>query len=343
MDQSNYIWSLTTEALKADNVAAGKCFLCGREPSSGVGEHVIPKWLQKRYKLANEQLTLLNGSLFFYRGLTVPACTFCNNSVLKSTEDFVSKLRPEDIVDWSPKHAFEVGRWMSKIFLGILIKESALSLKQSRPEHGSIVPASYFDELFFIHLLIQSWRKKITFNCLHTIHPFTLYVYQIEEDPNYSDFDISTNVHGKSICVRFGGLGFAFVADGGLQHNSGDLGPFDLAYKKLHPIQFSEIAARIHYKAHLRDATHHYIQHENDDTFTFTQTSVRPYSNIILPDGSMQVFKAWDDRELSGALITYGVPSAERLINEKGKAVFTRLVDEFGNFIQLKTAITENG
>jgi hypothetical protein len=56
MDKSNYILNLTTEALKVENIDARKCFLCGREPSSGVGEHVIPKWLQKRHKLSNEQL-----------------------------------------------------------------------------------------------------------------------------------------------------------------------------------------------------------------------------------------------------------------------------------------------
>jgi hypothetical protein len=343
MDQSNYILSLTTEALKAENIGAGKCFLCGREPSSGVGEHVIPKWLQRRHALPNEQLTLLNGTLFFYRGLTIPACTFCNNSVLKSTEDFVSRMVPKDIEDWTPKHSFEVGRWMSKILLGILIKESALSLNLSQPDQGKIVPLNYFDELFLMHLLIQSWRKALTFNCLHSIHPFTLYVYQVDEDPEYGDFDISTNVHGKSICVRFGGLGFAFVADGGLQHHSGDLGPFKLAFKKVHPIQFSEIAARIHYKAALRDATHSYLQHEDRESFTFNQTSVSPYSNTILQDGTMQIFKPWSDRELAQVLLTYRVPGAEQLIDASGSAVFTRLVDENGTFLQLPTAVSRDG
>jgi hypothetical protein len=343
MDQSNYILSLTTAALKAENIGAGKCFLCGKKPSSGVGEHVIPKWLQRRHDLFNEQLTLLNGTRFFYRNLTIPACTHCNNDVLKSTEDFVSRMVPKDIERWTPEHSFEVGRWMAKIFLGILLKESALPLNQRQPDQGKIIPLNYFDELFLMHLLVQSWRKEITFNCLHTIHPFSLYVYQVDEDPEYGDFDISTNVLGKSICVRFGGLGFAFVADGGLQHHCSDLGPFDLAFKKLHPIQFSEVAARIHYKAALRDATHSYIQHEDLESFTFTQTSVSPYSNTILSDGAMQVFKPWSNRELTEALLTYRVPGAERLIDDSGSAVFTRLVDENGNIIQLLAKVSKDG
>ena len=86
---------------------------------------------------------------------------------------------PKDIERWTPEHSFEVGRWMSKIFLGILIKESALPLNQRQPDQGNIVPLDYIDELFLMHLLVQSWRKKIIFNCLHTVHPFTLYVYQM--------------------------------------------------------------------------------------------------------------------------------------------------------------------
>jgi hypothetical protein len=244
-------------------------------------------------------------------------------------------------LSWTPKHNFEVGRWMAKTFLGILIRESALSVNQRRPEQGSIVQANYFEELFLIHLLINSWRKTITFNCLHTVHPFTLYAYQIEEDRQYRDFDLSTNIHGKSICIRFGGLGFAFVADGGLQHHSGDLGPFGLAYRKLHPIQFDEIAARIHYKATLRDATHSYIQHEDHESITFTQTSVSPYSSTRFADGEMQIFKPWNDNELTDALRAYRVPGGEHLIDEKGAAKFTRLVDESGNLLRLSDANRE--
>ena len=335
MDQSDYILNLTKAALKAENISARRCFLCGRDPSSGVGEHVIPKWLQKRYDLYNKQITLLNDTLFFYRNLTIPACTICNNLVLKSTEGFVSKIRPYDISNWTPKHSFEVGRWMAKVFLGIIVKESSLRLNQKQPEQGNIVPINYFDQLFFIHLLIQSWRKTITFDCLHTSHPFTLYVYQIEEDPRYGNFDISTNVAGQSICIRFGGLGFAFVADGGLQHHCGDLGPFNLAYRKLHPIQFSEIAARIHYKATLRDATHKYIHHENEESFTFTQVAVSSLSKKHLHNGEIQTFEPWDDRILADFFRAYKVENYEALIDENGAVKFTILVDESGSLIKL--------
>lgn len=337
MDQSNYIMNLTENALRAENISSKKCFLCGKEPSTGAGEHVIPKWLQRRYNLSNNQITLLNNTLFPYRALTIPACENCNNSVLKGTEDFVSSLTPDDIANWTLKHRFEVGRWMAKIFLGILIKESALSLDQRKQERGNIVPVDYLDELHFIHLLVQSWRKSITFNCLHAGHPFTLYVYEIIEDGQYGCFDISTNLYGKSICIRFGGLGFAFIADGGLQHQSGKLGPYELAFRKLHPIQFSEISARIHYKACLRDATHTYVHHEDSKSFTINQSSVSPYTNTLLPNGETQIFKPWNDSDLTEFLDIYGVPNFEHLVDQDGAARFTRLVGEADNFIRMSS------
>lgn len=340
MDQKNYILRLSENALRPENISSGKCFLCAGEPSTGVGEHVIPKWLQRKYDISNQQLILLNGTRFPYRSLTIPACTNCNNVVLKNTEDFVSKLCQNDLATWTQQHSFEVGRWMAKIFFGFLFKEASLAFDRSQPSLGSIVPADYFDELFFVHLLVQSWRKSLRFNCLHAAHPFTLFVYEIEPDDRYGNFDVSTNLTGKSICIRFGNLGFAFVADGGLQHHVGEFGPFSLAFEKLHPIQFSEIAARVHYKAALRDATHSYVQHEDHESFTFNQTHVLPYANTILSNGEIQIFKPWNNAELSAFFERYEVPGFEDLIDRTGVATQTRLINEAGKLIQSKDCIT---
>lgn len=339
LDQSNYILKQTETALKPKNIAAGKCFLCGCDPSTGGGEHVLPRWLQKRFNISNKYLTLLNGTRFPYRSLTIPACVDCNTRVLKSTEDFVSKLTRDDLANWTHEHSFEVGRWMAKIFLGFLFKESALSLNRSQPNLGKIMPTEYFDELQFIHLLVQSWRKSIEFNSLHGEYPFTLYAYEIELDDRYGSFDVSTNLVGQSICIRFGALGFAFVADGGLQHHAAEFGPFSLTFKKLHPIQFSEIAARIHYKASLRDATHTYLHQEDQERISFNQMAVSPYSNKKLSNGEMQVFKPWCDAELSEFFEIYGVPSFQHLVSSSGAAIYTRLVDESGSLVQSKELI----
>jgi len=193
-----------------------------------------------------------------------------------------------------------------------------------------IFPPEGLDELLLMHLLVQSWRKAIRFTSLHTVHPFTLYVYQIEQDPDFSQFNLSTNIFGKSLCIRFGDLGFAFVADGGLQHEIGELGPYDLAYKKLHPVQFDGLAARVHYKAALRDATHFYIHIESPESFDFNQVKVTPYTSEQFEDGSARIFREWSLTELATVFELYGVPGWRHLVDEKGEASYTFLVDQFG-------------
>lgn len=333
---ADYAFRLTERALNPINISAGRCFLCGGEPTKGNGEHIIPKWLQKRFNLWDSKVGLLNGSLMPYRNLRVPACSVCNGEVLGKTENYVSKLSADNISEWSVSDSYEVGRWMAKILVGILYKEAALLRDQRHPELGPIFPPDAMDEMFLLHLLLQSWRKVILFRAIHAQHPFTLYVYALDEDKDYGSFNLSTNIFGKSICVRFGDLGFVFVGDGGLQHELADLGPYGLARQQLHPIQFDELAARVHYKSALRNATHSYIHVEDADTFSFQQMAVVPYTKTKLPDGSDQVFRPWSLKQLAEVLESYKVPGFEHLIDEAGEAVFTRLVDETGQKLSFK-------
>lgn len=327
---TDYVMNLTRQALKPENIISGRCFLCGGLPTEGKGEHVFPAWLQRRFDLWDQKLTLLNGTRIPYRNIRLPACVDCNSRVLGSTETYVSRLRGSNVSNWSHSHSFEVGRWLSKILIGILVKEMSLLHDRGDPELGMIFPPEGAGELLLIHLLVQSWRKTIRFQSLHTHHPFTLYVYEIEEDDEFEDFNLSTNLLGKSLCIRFGNLGFAFVADGGLQHEMAELGPYNLGFQKLHPVQFDELSARIHYKSALRDATHFYVHSESPNSFYFNQVKVTPYTNIKLQDGSDRVFREWSSSELTLVLKNYGVPGWKFLIDEAGEASYTFLVGENG-------------
>jgi hypothetical protein len=120
-------------------------------------------------------------------------------------------------------------------------------------------------------------------------------MYRIERDDDFGDFDFSTNLVGQSIAVRLGPIGLVFVNDGGLQYEVGRKGPLNLDGRRLHPIQFSEVAARVHYKATLRDATHSYVSSETPEEIVIDQVSVRPFSNVRLKGGAMQIFRPWDD------------------------------------------------
>lgn len=329
-DKSKYVIELTNKAIEEAKKATNQCFMCGGKPTNGKGEHIFPVWLQRRYNLWDQKLTLLNGTQIPYRNLRVPACEHCNGSFLGKTEDFVSRLSGDDVGSWSEEFSFEVGRWLAKILVCILIKESNLILDRKNQHSGTIYPKNALDELFLLHLLVQSFRKKVSFECIHTVHPFTLYVYEIADSKHSELFNFSTNLIGKSVCIRFGNIGFAFAGDGGLQHHISMLGPHDLGFQKLHPIQFDELAARVHYKSFLRNATHLYLHNETPELLEFRQLEVSPYTSEKLADGSSKVFHEWSDKDLAPGFELYGVPGWRDLLNDAGDVAYTWLVDEEG-------------
>jgi hypothetical protein len=300
----DYVLGLIDRAASGRAFMGGRCFACGGEPTGGQGEHIIPRWTQRRFDLFNQSLTLLNGSRIPYRHLTIPCCESCNNGFLRDIENGVIQfLESPDFDDSGPRVTF--GRWLCKVFIGLLVKETTLLLDRRDPSKGSILSQDFLEEFRQAQFILQSARKRTTFHSLHGPHPFTLYMYRIEPDDDFGEFDLSTNLLGQSIAVRLGPLGVVFVNDGGLQYEAGRKGPLDLDGRRLHPIQFSEVVARVHYKASLRDATHSYTSFESPNEIVIDQVTVRPFSNVRLEGGAMQIFRPWDDIECAHMIERY--------------------------------------
>ena len=272
--------------------------MCGGTPSTGQGEHVIPKWLQRKFSLRDERIGLLNQTLISYRQLTIPCCDRCNNEFLSDIEQEVQSIVNRGDI-FSDSEQLTIARWMAKILVGILVKETALLLDRKNPSLGNIVPAHWIEDLHHGHLVLQSARKPTIFNCLHSPFPFSTYWYRIKYEEEEPQFDLSTNILGQSIAMRMGRLGTIFVNDGGLQMEIDPKGPFALLGAEISPIQFSELYSRVHYKSSLRRATHLYLNSEDDTKFVFNQLNVQPYRNVYLPDGKMKIFEQWDEESFS--------------------------------------------
>ncbi len=300
----DYILTIMDRAASGGAFVGGQCFACGGDPTTGLGEHIIPLWAQHRFDLLDKKLSLLNGTLIPYRKLTVPCCQKCNGGFLSNIEQEIIKfLQKPDFNNLSVRYAF--GRWLCKIFIGILVKETTLLFDRSDPSKGSIISHDFLEEFTQAQFILQSARKRTIFHSLHGPHPFTIYMYRIEPDDDFGEFDFSTNLAGQSIAVRLGGVGVVFVNDGGLQYEVGPKGPLNLDGRRLHPLQFSEVSARIHYKAALRDATHLYTSFETPHELIVTQNAVRPFSHVRLAEGSMQIFRSWDDIECAHMIERY--------------------------------------
>src|ERR1700704_1590776 len=150
--------------LLSERIYSGKrCFYCGR-PLRGnrTREHVFPRWLQERFGLANQHLTLLNGTLIPYRQLTVPCCQTCNNVHLSKLEKRVQTLLFDSSIAAARRDLKDIYIWASKILLGILYAERLLPLNRRYPRGRPRLPHTG-DALNMTHFLIQSLRFPIKF------------------------------------------------------------------------------------------------------------------------------------------------------------------------------------
>ena len=320
-------------AKSLETIEGKRCFACGGVPSTGHGEHVLPRWILRRFNLFDERLTLLNGTKIPYRHLTIPCCEECNNGFLRRLENNIQGIldRPSEAISDADRLA--IARWLCKIFLGVLVKESSLLADRRNPTDGNIVPAALLEEFGHAQLILQSARKDTAFRCLHGSFPFTVYGYRIHEDSAFGNFDLSTHIRGQSVAIRLGPVGLIFVNDGGLQLEAGRQGPLGLDGRKLHPLQFSEVAGRVHYKASLRDATHQYMECETPDELIVEQVAVRPYTNIKVEGGAMRIFKPWDDIEFAALIARYRGVSLDAVYDQETGSFWSTIMGSDGKLL----------
>ncbi len=326
------VLELTDRAVLESSIANKRCFACGGAPSTGIGEHVIPKWLQNKFLLFDKRLTLLNGTSIPYRKLTVPCCTECNTDFLSNIEKSVEPVFHRGNVS-SDEEELTLARWLSKILIGVLVKETSLLSDRSNPSLGAIVEPGVIDELRHCHFVMQSARKTTSFRCLHSEFPFSLYSYRVSNYQKDREFDLSTNIAGQSISIRIGQLGVIFINDGGLQMEVGPKGPFALSGSDLSETQFREISARIHYKAALRDATHFYLTFEDEESIQVEQLHVKSFSGYLPGSSELRIFRDWDEAGLSYAMSAYMRVDRSIIFDEETQVCRTTLLDRKGNLI----------
>lgn len=252
-------------------------------------EHVFPKWLQAEYALWDQKLKLLNGTLLPYRQLTVPCCEECNTGHLSKVEGDVkgavrggfqkaTKL-PEDT--WY--------LWAGKIFYGILRKELSLLLKRSNPKDGTIVTKEMLESFSNLHLFMQAFRGRHEFT---GDKPYSVLICNLHELG--SPYDFRDNLLLSTLAIRLGEIGIIIsFEDGGLIRESYGRYVEDVGGRKLHPIQFYELYAKVSYQIKLRQRPISYLTLSHADGQNIASTEVL--------DSSTQL-GTWDQKEFAEVL-----------------------------------------
>lgn len=279
--------------------SADSCFLCGRclEGCRSL-EHVFPQWLQRRFNLWDKHLVLLNHTEIPYRDLLIPCCLECNNTHLSRLEKEIKYALDNGIDGLVLLGEKKIFQWLLKILYGILYKESFLLIDRKDSSKGRIVSRDIFRDLDTLHWLMQSVRTPFHF----VLNAWSIFYVRTYSYGDERDFDFRDNTIQKTVSIRMGDVGIiASLQDNNIVRASWDILNPGLDRITLHPLQFSELYARIDYSTSLINRTPKYV-------------SVNSYGNnqktFILPlpmqgFSTKPIFSEWDDDVYGHYLLAY--------------------------------------
>lgn len=228
-----------------------RCFLCGSflTETNYTEEHIIPKWLQRKFNLWNKELILLNQTSIKYKDLKIPCCKKCNNIMSKEIENPIKQGVEQGYKGFIHIDEQVIFQWLNKISYGFLFKELSLKAQLSNRNSDPIYKPEFLKEHKMQYLFLKSLISNTTF----INNPWSILIFKINPD-GVESYWASDNPFIKTFCIRMDDIGvIAHLMDNGynkgffLEHQEMS----ELLEKTLHPIQFAELCAKFIYKSSL--------------------------------------------------------------------------------------------
>jgi len=162
--------------------------------------------------------------------------------------------------------------WLGKLFYGILRKEINLLRDRARPNEGPIIPAATLESFSSLHLFLQGIRGCHLF--LEHV-PYSVLVCNLHDlGPNRQYF-FRDSLHCMTVGIRMGGVGvLVALEDGGIATDSYGRYVSEVNGRKLHPLQFDELYAKILYQTSLIEGAIKYVSSKVEDERQLVQTDV---------------------------------------------------------------------
>jgi hypothetical protein len=275
-DQAGAVVYFSLERFARDICLGDCCFVCGAAPGSVPfnDEHVIPRWLLRRYDLFASSIRLPNNTNVRYDRYTVPCCTACNSLMGRAIEEPVRAL-VEGGFDAVQAHQKQHGIllfyvWMGLIFLKTHLKDRKLRAHlDARKGVTPIAEELQYDwhGLHYLHTLVRCFATGAG---IHESALGSFVAICVQDEGPRNGFDFGDLYAAQSVMLRMSE--FAFLA----AFNDGGASAQFLKQKleritgPVSGVQLRELAAELaflnaHLKEHselrssfdLQDETHH--------------------------------------------------------------------------------------
>ena len=165
-----------------------QCMFSGNETSND--EHILPRWMQRRFNLGDETYNLPNGTTIKYKYAKIPVAAE-HNARFGKIEDRISR---------GAATLQEIYLWAFKIHVGLIYKSSSLKVDIRSPASPSFWDVKDFGhEIWLFRALYSAWAK----NGQITPNPFgsVIRMKALTPKPN---FDLVHNLQSQTIFLQLG-------------------------------------------------------------------------------------------------------------------------------------------
>lgn len=183
--------------------------------------------------------------------------------------------------------------WVGKIFYGLLRKQICLSRDRARPGEGSIIPAATLKSFSNLHLFLQGIRERHLFS---GDPPYSVLICNLHDLGHPLHYCFRDNPVYMTAAIRMGNVGvIVALEDAGL--TTGSFGRYvsEANGRKLHPIQFDELYAKVTYQVSLIEGAVKYITSK-------VAAEQHPAQTIVIRGGFL---RNWSQEDFSQVLRTH--------------------------------------
>jgi len=253
-----------------------KCFLC-KISNADTEEHVFPKWLQKKFQLWNQRITLKNGTTYRYKDIRIPCCNECNSKYLATIENQIKGwIETNSAID--EKTIFI---WMFKIMYGLHYKELFLKNNIKDKDSESIVKHEEILARDSVNIFLFYALDKVQFV---NFKPYSIYICELDDAKldNYFYVDEPYKLYS---CIQLGKIGIvcSFQDDGYINGHIKLVNNFREPFK-INQNKFAEIACLVMDLKCRMKMLPNYLVSINNGVFSFS----------IQPTDSKSLFKDFE-------------------------------------------------
>lgn len=337
IDQQGKVIFFSTERFVNDICLGACCFICGarRGEKTFNDEHILPRWLLKKYDLFQKTITLPNETTVRYGTYTVSCCQDCNSLMGNEIETPISEVvqrGPDAVNDFiASGHLLKVIIWMGLIFLKTHLKDRFLRLNLDKRLGTERIADGYeWEKLHHVHSVVRCFFTGC-FVEREAVGSFLS--LPVRTEVSADQFDFADLYYEQTMLLRMGDLALLTVFD-----DSG--GVLSYFYKRLERItgpvselQLREIMAEFAFlNLHLRERPVFYTECDRTRQ-TCRVVGRRP--QLDLSELDMTVRGRLLRHTLRHALNIVRVPglSESEVLEEISSGRFTLLFDDEGNFI----------